>query len=298
MSSSQPSNRLLGKKDFLVKYKITNREFEKTDLKWPDLQAIFDDYSKLCNQLKENAEILAAELRQCPQIHATKSRTKKPESLIEKIIRKSVKNGSPWAFPSTYIRVVPDLIGIRGLYLFQEQWPIVDNFIRLNLSIKIKPMAYIQKPIPARIRSAFIKAGCKVEIGKDGYQSVHYETRHKIGIHQIRVEIQTRTLYQEAWGEISHVIAYPYKQNVSLLVKSMTKLAKFTAKDDHFSSIIKGLSELYDARESNQQPDPEVHASYKELLDFLLINHPDTVGELAKASSEVSIEKVSSSLGL
>jgi len=62
---------------------------------------------------------------------------------------------------------------------------------------------------------------------------VHYRTTVEVQKEKIEVEIQTRTLYQEAWGEISHVTAYPYKQDSISLGVPLMKLAGITAAADH-----------------------------------------------------------------
>jgi ppGpp synthetase/RelA/SpoT-type nucleotidyltranferase len=195
---------------------------------------------------------------------------------------------------------VPDLIGVRAIYLFNEQWVFVDNFIRINLPIKRspKPIAYIQKPIPDRLRSAFTAAGLSVKIGKHGYQSVHYEMRKRVGVRSFRVEVQARTLYQEAWGEVSHVTAYPYRQDVALLVESMRQLAEITSKADHFSSAIEAIVQLWDARKARRMPDPAFVDDFIERLKFLKKHHPDIAADLIDASSEFSVSKLDSSFGL
>ena len=291
-------HRLPGKAAFLAKYKISASEFRDTGLRWADLQAIFDDYSKLYEQLIPHVECLAAILRQCPAVHAAKSRVKKPESLVEKIVRRSVEKRSPWAAPFNYVKVVPDLMGIRALYLLQAQWPTVNTFIRRTLPIKLKPkpVSFIQTPIPSMIRSAFEAGGCTVKVGKDGYQSVHYEMIHQVGSRDIRVEVQARTLCQEAWGEISHITAYPYRKNVALLVRSMCKLSDLTVKADHFSSTVAVLSQIHDAIEAGHRPDPDAVDEYNRFLDFLMQHYADTGAELAQASSVRSLARLVTSL--
>lgn len=286
------------KAQFLAQYKISPAEFSDSGLRWADLQTIFADYSQWWAQIPHQAECLAATLRQCPEVHAVRSRAKKPDNLLEKIIRRSVKQGAPWATPSNYVKVVPDLVGIRAIHLLQAQWPAVNAFIRRTWPIKVrpKPIAYIQTPISAKIRSAFADGGCTVEIGQDGYQSVHYEMVHQVGSRNIRVEVQTRTLYQEAWGEISHVTAYPYRKGVALLVQSMCKLAEVTVKADHFSSAVAALSQLHDAMEARQRPDPQVLDLYNELLAFLMEHYAETSADLARASSVSSLDQLAASL--
>lgn len=293
-------HRLLARDEFLAKYQISNQEFVATGLQWAELKSVFEDYSGWCGQLPSLAEHFASTLRQCPAVHVAKSRAKSPEKLIEKIIRRSIEEGHRWASRANYIQRVPDLVGVRAIYLMHEQWPIVHNFILANLPVKRnpKPIAYIQSPIPARIRSAYRDGGVKIQLGKHGYQSVHYEMRHQVGKKVIRVEVQARTLYQEAWGEISHVTAYPYRKRVALLVQTMTKLANLTAKADHFSSAIDGAAHLWDSRVAGRMPQANIVDSFVELVDFLREYHPEISGDLTAASSEFSVSKLDETFNL
>ena len=294
MPRHAPVHRLPPRDEFLVRYRISEQDYENTGLRWAELQSIFDDYHGWYDNLPKIAEGLSSILRRCPAVHVARCRAKNPEKLIAKIIRRSIEEESRWASRSNYVQVVPDLIGLRAIYLMNEQWPEVHRFIRANFPVRRnpKPTAYIQPPIPTRIRSAYENGGLKIKTGKHGYQSIHYEMRHQVGKYDVRIEIQARTLYQEAWGEISHVTAYPYRTRVALLTKSMLKLASLTAKADYFSSAVDKVAQLWDARTARRMPSSNLVDSYMELLDFLSDNHPEIAEGLRAASTEFSIGRV------
>ncbi len=111
------TGRLEAKAAFLQRFRISPSEFSASGLRWRDLEAIFADYSEWSNILPPQASSLAEMLRLCPEVHAAKSRVKKAENLIEKIIRRSIEENTPWANPRDYIDAVPDLIGLRALVL-------------------------------------------------------------------------------------------------------------------------------------------------------------------------------------
>lgn len=298
--TASPSYTLPGRDEFLRKYSIPEDEFQKTGLNWNDLELMFHDYVGWWKPLPEVGEEIAAILRKCHDVHAVKSRAKHPEKLVEKVIRRSIEIGSCWASSSNYVKVFPDLIGVRILYLFHEQWRSVNKFIKTSLPIvsSTSPVAYIQKPTPKRLYVAFTSAGVKVEEGKHGYQSVHYEMCQRVDTRDIRVEVQTRTLYEEAWGEVSHVTAYPYRKKVALLVEQMDELAKMTARADHFSSIINMFTQLYDARQAGKTPSSALVDEFITRLKFLKTHYPDLAASLIAATSKFSIEQLDSSVGL
>src|ERR1035441_7900104 len=165
---TQPAQRLPQRGAFLAKYRISAREFSDSGLRWRDLEDIYQDYSTWCHLLAPHADCAAATLLLCPDVHASKRRIMKPPALIEKIIRKSIEGRSPWVTFSNYATEVPDFIGVRALYLFQEQWPSVDTFIRQKWPIKKtpKPLAYVQEDAPPKVLAALREKSCTITTGR------------------------------------------------------------------------------------------------------------------------------------
>jgi ppGpp synthetase/RelA/SpoT-type nucleotidyltranferase len=244
---------MLKKGPFLRKFGFSLKDYASTGLRWSDLVAIFEDYCGRYAFLQKAADSMMGQISECPQVHAAKRRVKKPERLIEKIVRRSISEKRPWVTRSDYLRVVPDLIGLRALHLFDEEWPEIDSFIRGLWSIKDPVEVYLQRENEIAVTlEMFEDDCCDIKRGKSGYKSVHYRTTVEVQKEKIEVEIQTRTLYQEAWGEISHVTAYPYKQDSISLGVPLMKLAGITAAADHLSSMVKDLGWLQDAGRAGQ----------------------------------------------
>jgi putative GTP pyrophosphokinase len=283
----ESSPQLPPKDKFLKEHRIAKEDFLKDGLDWSDLKAIFRDYSKWHVELKPMAECLAAVLRECPGVHAVKSRVKAPEKLIAKVIRRSIRNGQPWATSTNFLRVVPDLIGIRALILFHEHWPAVNQFIRQRFPVKKQAEAYLQKPTPEHIRSMLESGGCKIEEGKIGYQSVHFEMSQQVGRRRIRVEIQTRTLYEEAWGEVSHATLYPYRSENAKLIGTMLTLAELVVKADHFSSVANDLAYLLDDKKEGGRNRARI-ARFQQLVAFLKVHYPESENQLADVTDATS----------
>lgn len=76
----------------------------------------------------------------------------------------------------------------------------------------------------------------KVEIRKEKpYQSVHYVIRSREGL---GVEIQVRTLYEEAWSEIDHKLRYPYDMTNEMLANYLNIMNRLTGMGDEMGSFL------------------------------------------------------------
>ncbi len=82
------------KQEFMGKYHISEESFEKTGLEWDELIDIYADYCKKQNELEPILNMVADTLRKDEKVHSIKQRLKNPEHLIEKIIRKKIKDPS------------------------------------------------------------------------------------------------------------------------------------------------------------------------------------------------------------
>lgn len=169
-------------------------------------------------------------------IHSIKSRLKNPANLLSKIIRKEQENEGREINSENIFQEITDFAGIRILHLYQDQFPIIHNFIMNKISngdwsIREKPIAYSWDPDS----SDFLKTlGLEVTIKPSHYTSIHYVIQPPNN-NDVTCEIQVRTLFEEIWGEIDHTINYPKKTEnfasreqlrvLSKLVSTGTRLA-------------------------------------------------------------------------
>jgi ppGpp synthetase/RelA/SpoT-type nucleotidyltranferase len=193
----------------------------------PQLEDIEDEIQKLFRNQKRQGEL--------KRIHSYHSRIKESDHLIEKIIRKTStvdKSGNkvnPGEYSqldeSNYYMLITDLIGVRILVRYRKDWRFVHDFLEkeflkakggylekgqyLERYSKIGNNVMAEKPIAYKyVGDDTIFDGSKIHItAKDGYRSVHYLIRKN----DYYVELQVRTLFQEAWGEVDHMARYPYK---------------------------------------------------------------------------------------
>ena len=174
----------------------------------------------------------------CPQYFFTKEKVKEYNRKIEKVVNELAgqlhllecndyeKEKYRNINENNYYKIVTDLIGMRIIIRYREDWIKVDKWIMdhfgQNKELYIKNYiddykADANKPFIIERPKIFyrsdqdmifyqaVKQGdyCLVK-SKEGYNSVHYII-NKDGKY---IEIQVRTIYDEAWSECTHDIVY------------------------------------------------------------------------------------------
>ncbi|MBC9908955.1 RelA/SpoT domain-containing protein [Chitinophaga varians] len=171
-----------------------------------------------------------------PIIHSVKGRLKDPSHLRDKIDRKN-KKGREVTIDNLF-QEVTDLIGIRVLHLYQDQFPIIHKHIQNYVkegdwAFVEEPMAYTWDPESKKL---YDKLGIRSSVRDTYYTSVHYLVKpNNNNPNPICCEIQVRTLFEEIWGEIDHSINYPHPTSdvackeqlrvLSKLISTGTRLA-------------------------------------------------------------------------
>ena len=104
------------------------QEFEEADISWEELLEIADDYERRRPTLEKIRKEFVAEFLQDKEkeigLQSYHSRLKDTEHLVEKLVRKRLENYAKYRKmdATNYMRYVTDLIGIRGLLLYREDW--------------------------------------------------------------------------------------------------------------------------------------------------------------------------------
>mgnify|MGYP003427390176 FL=1 len=118
----------LTKGEFLQKFGILLQEFEEADISWEELLEIADDYERRRPTLEKIRKEFVAEFLQDKEkeigLQSYHSHLKDTEHLVEKLVRKRLENYAKYRKmdAANYMRYVTDLIGIRGLLLYREDW--------------------------------------------------------------------------------------------------------------------------------------------------------------------------------
>jgi putative GTP pyrophosphokinase len=192
-------------------------------------------------------------------IHRVYSRIKRPESLVDKILRKprDFPNGLA---PESFCRMT-DTIGVRVVTHFLGDLKIVDKEIRKNpafeVSKSIEPVAYLDKELAQRLGLSHIRQEKK----ESGYASVHYLlrlTESTIPIEQRPwFELQLRTITEETWGEVEHQLGYKPEKHTNFAVRKQFEIISqhLAAIDEHFNFLSEEL-ERYQGEAAFADADP------------------------------------------
>ncbi len=194
-------------REFLKQFNILEENLRESMLSWNELELIAKHYLEKKDEHTTIVKHYIDELQQCEYVHSLSYRVKEVTHLIEKIIRKNSKyqkKGNAITC-SNYYKFINDLMGIRILILFKEDWKGVHEFImdRYANDLMEDPFAYIRIGDNRNLYEGKVKI-----IEEKPYRSVHYVIKDKKT--GIGVEIQVRTLFEEAWSEIDHKLRYPY----------------------------------------------------------------------------------------
>jgi ppGpp synthetase/RelA/SpoT-type nucleotidyltranferase len=237
----------MNREDFFRKYNISQQDFEAAGIPWDTLMDIYNDYSKKRATLETAARFIQETLRQGEKVHSIRYRTKDPEHLIEKLIRKKKVGANLQNYPS-YIN---DLIGLRVLHLYKEDWESIHDLILSTWELAEEVTAHIRVGDSSDIIKSVKDRGCKIKEHYMGYRSIHYVIKSHPTNETIFAEIQVRTIFEEAWSELDHDVRYPYDIDNELLGSYLIMFNRLAGTADEMGSFIKHLADNLREQEQN-----------------------------------------------
>lgn len=200
-----------------------------------------------------------------PIIHSIKGRLKDPDHLRDKIERKG-KKGEEVTVGNLF-REVTDLIGIRVLHLYQDQFPVIHEYIQNYIkegdwAFVEEPMAYTWDP---ESKILYENLGIKSEVRETFYTSVHYIVKpNNSNPNPICCEIQVRTLFEEIWGEIDHSINYPHPTHDVACKEQLRVLSKLVSTGTRLvDSIYRTLNDHNEKSQLKVRSDKQASSSPK-----------------------------------
>lgn len=237
---------MLDKEKFFREYPI-EETFNKSDLEWSMLEAIFDDYQEYYKELKEQSKDLqdyienllqekSTEEERATEYHSLRCRVKDPMHLIEKIIR---KRGSEHSFKykeldrTNYRQIITDLIGVRILIYAKEDWKRIWEKLKEGFPDDTSKAIYMQEEPVAYTRYGdrdIYGDLIQLKHSNKGYRSQHYVVNFK----GYCCEIQVRTMAEDVYGEFDHKVRYPYRDKNKFLLRYTNT----------FSQILDSVDEL------------------------------------------------------
>lgn len=236
---------------FLEKYPYTREMIDREQIDICMLEAIYEDYLKEMGMYQEHGEFIANILRSKESIHTVKSRMKEPSRLIEKIIRKTAerkeKYGPSFQFtPENYKEEINDLIGIRVIHIFKEQWQEIHEYIVNTWNI-IEMTANVRDGDHVDV---FTDLNIEVRSRASGYRSVHYLVEFYPTNRKVIAEIQVRTIFEEGYGEIDHRLRYSHIEIPEILKSNLLLFNRIIGSADEMASLINGLSKEWSQKET------------------------------------------------
>ncbi len=229
--------------NFLAIFNISEKDFESTNLKWEDLQSIEEDYKKIKKELNLIARYIEEKLHTLDIVHSVRYRIKDSEHLLAKIIRKKIEDPKREITIHNYKSSITDLIGIRAIHLFKEDWVFIHKFIEDSWDLHEQPLAYIREGDTGPCVEEYKKYKCNIELHPHGYRSVHYLIQSRPGRDPYIAEIQVRTIFEEGWSEIDHTIKYPNNIANPLLNKFLDTFNVLAGNSDQMGSFVRRLKD-------------------------------------------------------
>ena len=238
-----------GLADLLKKFEFSRQQFDATKLDWALLSEIRADHERNRNERVTTGNDILARLQMVPCVHSVKMRVKNGDHLISKIIRKRLDEHEQGSEPGsyegisleTYADQITDLIGVRALHLFKDQWKPIHDYVLAKWNTLEAPIAYYRKGDPDDVLEEYRAAGCKLDTKESGYRSIHYVIECGSGRAKVYAELQVRTLFEEAWSEIDHQVRYPRKSSDVALAKFLAIFNGLAGSADEMGTFIKAL---------------------------------------------------------
>ena len=176
-----------------------------------------------------------------PVVHSYKSRLKDRGHLEQKIERKR-SAGRELTVENLFYQIT-DLAGVRILHLFQGDFEKIDAVIRAKIAegdwvLGEKAKAYSWDPEAV---SFFQKFDLQVEQKESFYTSAHYLIKPRADS-PICCELQVRTLFEEIWGEVDHLINYPRPSTLLACQEQLKVLSKIVGGGSRLLDSIQRIS--------------------------------------------------------
>ena len=243
---------MISKEQFLEAYKINELELKELNIDWKDLKAIHDDFIDNRKSYETQADLIANILRGHPKVHSVKTRIKDMTHLMEKVIRKTPnrreKYGDDFKFTvENYKDEITDLLGIRVIHIFKEDWEEIHNFIT-NMWNVMEIVANVREGDNTK---KFDEQGIAVLSRPSGYRSVRYLIESYPTNKKLITEVQVRTIFEEGYGEIDHQLRYSHQDIPELLGQNLMLLNRIAGSSDEMASLINMLSQSIQEVEHN-----------------------------------------------
>jgi len=277
---------------FLEKMDIKSERIKAIKLDPQILLDIANDFEKSESQeeLFDSAELIAKKIQRCKHVHSVRWRVKDTSHLIEKIIRKKEAESEKYSDinVSNYKSKIDDLIGVRAIYLFKHDWLSVHQHILSRWTPKESVTVYYREGDD--LEQYLKQPDCEIKKHPDSYRSIHYIVP---ATEKLTCEVQTRTIFEEAWSEIDHKVRYPSFSNDPHLKQFLNIFNRLAGSADEMGSYVIALTGLIESLSVAE----EIRLQHQEKISILegkvkqLIDQSKSLEEIKAAYSELEKAK-------
>jgi putative GTP pyrophosphokinase len=264
---------------FLAKYNLPPDTLSQTGIDWDELVRICNDHENNFEELEIDGLSLSKRISRVENVHSLKIRVKDPEHLAAKIIRKRLKDPERVITRDSYRTEITDLLGLRVLHLFKENWRSIHDFITRNWNLAETPVANVREGDADSLIKMFEDGGCKIHLHPAKYRSVHYLVVMNPSIKQCIAEVQVRTIFEEGWSEIDHRIRYPHNLDNAIINQFLTLFNRVAGQADEMGSFVTflaaTLAEQYNKSGHRHQEIEQARAALDSLVARLPIAQSD-----------------------
>ena len=216
---------------FIVKYPHVKQIIKDNNIDVQILKDIYSDFVDYEVSYENQADFISNILRSQPMVHSVKSRIKEPNRLIEKIIRKTadrkLKYGKDFQFNlDNYKNEINDLIGIRVIHIFKDQWQDIHEFITKTWKV-IEVTANVRDGDNTK---KFEELNIEVRSRISGYRSVHYLVEFYPTNEKVIAEIQVRTIFEEM--EIMNIVTKDNKRNQGFASNMLSYILRYANRQE------------------------------------------------------------------
>lgn len=285
------------------KFFVSEDNIEAAGFTLEDLETLYNDYAGRFESIDNIRQQFLSEylLKSVPGIHSVSSRTKDPYHLVEKVIRKKNNNNQKYndLDVTNYHKYVTDLIGIRILMVYKADWEKVHRYLvgifenneKNYVTEDTYVTAFDDDPnhyYIAECPVAYIRAGddkhfyeghsdIKIKDKTGYYRSVHYIIKYK-GYY---IELQVRSIFEEAWGEVDHDVLYP-------LFKDNQQLVRYSMMLNRLSGLADEMSDYFKQYCANVPGKAEPTFSYLDVPDGVIVDNPVCIEKVNPPGQTVS----------
>ncbi len=232
--------------EFLKRSSFTEEDYHSSGWDWALLEKIREHHVGRTEELLSAGNYILQRLQQERKVHSVKLRIKDPDHLVAKLVRKRIKNPNFIPTVETYSEQVTDLIGLRALHLFKDDWQRIHEFVIKTWNLHETPIAWIRDGDPKEVEQTFERCGCTVRMHEFGYRSVHYLLEFEPARHMLIAELQARTVFEEGWSEIDHRVRYPNISENPVLEEFLRVFNRQAGSADEMGTFVKTLKASLD----------------------------------------------------